>query len=369
MSLQEHKRALEQANDAVRALYSVSQDRAGPAATGDESGPTANERLAQKALDCSAALTDPTAALLEHDNPAVREVGVARLAALAARDFAIAHDMAALANEREHGLAVAEAPSALKAVNSDIEFVLTGDPIDGLPYSAGADGAELATADEDARATLRLAAPKAELSIGEGAIAIVKASLKGIGAAAIANAAAALLAGIVNQLPKQAQHWYRKARDFLLQGVSKLSAVFGNGFRIAITSVQEWLSDKASEKFANEIFGLDGLKKELEVVVGDAAHDRPFAKLGEDVDHIVRRFSTQKKVVLAIFTALGFGGKWLVNLVAPGYGTAVVDALYVLGAVYGVFVAGDYIDWRRTEDEGAFDFVVGVRRTLEGGLT
>lgn len=69
-----------------------------------------------------------------------------------------------------------------------------------------------------------------------------------------------------------------------------------------------------------------------------------------------------------MFKAISYVGKWLINLVAPGAGTAVVDALYVLGGAYGIFVAGDCMDWDRTAEEGAFDFVVGVRRTVRAGL-
>lgn len=45
-----------------------------------------------------------------------------------------------------------------------------------------------------------------------------------------------------------------------------------------------------------------------------------------------------------------------------------MDGAFVLGGLFGLFAGGDYIDWRRTKDEGAFDFVRGVRRTAEAEL-
>lgn len=368
MSVQDHDEALERANAAVRNLYQAPEQETGLAAATGQAGPAADDGLADDALQASEEVTEKTVPLLEDKNPAVREVAAARLAALAARDFAIAYDLARLDDEHELGLAAVGEPSALSVIHADVGFVLTGDPADGLPSSGDDAGYELAGTDEDPRAALRAAAPRAESSISDDAITIAFAALRGIATETIAAGADALLKGIVDQLPHQARHWYQKALRFAIEGIIKLSAVFGEGFVAAVGRLKQWLTTDIRDRFANAVFGLDDLRSELETAVDGAADDRPFARLGDDVQNIVGRFATQKKVLLAVFKAIGFAGKWLVNLVLPGYGTVVVDALYVLGAGYGIFVAGDYMDWHRTKDDGVFDFVVGVRRTLENGL-
>jgi hypothetical protein len=40
--------------------------------------------------------------------------------------------------------------------------------------------------------------------------------------------------------------------------------------------------------------------------------------------------------------------------------------VYALVLLYGVWVGGDFLDWRRTREDGALDMVAGVRSVVEG---
>jgi hypothetical protein len=52
----------------------------------------------------------------------------------------------------------------------------------------------------------------------------------------------------------------------------------------------------------------------------------------------------------------------------PAQGQVVIAAAFGLGIAFATYSAGDFIDWKRTEDGGFFDFVRGVRRTVEDAL-
>lgn len=116
------------------------------------------------------------------------------------------------------------------------------------------------------------------------------------------------------------------------------------------------------------MYGVEGLRDEVTTLVDCASADQDWEQIGKEIQAVVDKHATQKKIVLALFKALGFARRWILHMVAGPAGEAVVGGVLVLGAAYGLFSGGDYVDWHRTDDDGAFNFVRGVRETAEARL-
>lgn len=85
-----------------------------------------------------------------------------------------------------------------------------------------------------------------------------------------------------------------------------------------------------------------------------------------DLDDLVGRFGWHARILGWIAKALEkLQGKLMA--LAP-WAPVAVAAVWLLMLGYAVVVGGDHLDWHRLGDEGTFDVVLGVRRTVDIGL-
>jgi hypothetical protein len=135
-----------------------------------------------------------------------------------------------------------------------------------------------------------------------------------------------------------------------------------------LRKIADWLRDQGFNALLDFAYGTKALKEDLSALVQRAADGKDFAVVGTSVDQIVGRYETQKKVLLLLFKGLSFCRKWILRVISPPTGDAVVAGAFGLGVGYAVFSGGDYIDWTRTKDDGFLDFVKGIRGTAEEAL-
>jgi hypothetical protein len=372
MSIDKHLAALRSYNAAIDGLYE--SPVAGRLASDEESTPTpASDGQRIKALlEASRNLAAETTTMLADQDPNVRASGQARLASLAAKDIAIAFDIARLDDE-ERALASTETPdSALQSVEREVEFMLEGDPRDGvpeLPKQAG--GAQLAAVEQDPLEALRAALPRALDSVRDEATSIVVDGIRKLAGSQIHAVVGKLADGLLKQVPDKIKRWYKWAVELLKEGIKKLVSLLGEGFQDAVQAARTWLLEYAPKKLADGVYGVPAISKELASLLGRTATSEPtkdWAKVEREIEAVVGKFKSVAKVVRAIFKAIGFARDWALRAIAPPAGEILVDGTFVLGALFGLFAGGDYIDWHRTHDDGAFDFVRGVRRTAEAEL-
>ena len=299
------------------------------------------------------------------------ESGEARLAALAARDLAIAYDIAQLETDERATFSSADlAGPALPEIESEVAFVLDIDPALGVPpWPSQWDGrAQLSATGEHPRRELRAGAVKAVEQVRDDATEVVVAGLKGVVGGALGDALAALGTGLVAQLPSTAKRWYRWALRLVKEAIEKLRRIFGGLFDKAVGKITTWIEEHAEQTIADKVYEIPRLRTALEGLIDRAADDKDWSKVGEDIQRVVEKHATQKKVILAVFKALSFARKWILHVIAGPTGEAVVGGVFLLGAGYGLFSGGDYEDWYRTDDDGAFNFVRGIRTTAEDQL-
>jgi hypothetical protein len=372
VSADEHHSALHGYEEAVTKLYGERPLGVRLASVGEVTpGPMQDEELVQAVLKASEALTASTAKLLDAEDPLVCESGEARLAALAAKDIAVAFDVAQLDADEHQSIAHADLSGpVLPEIEREVASVLAGDPADGVPSSPSqwAGRAQLAGADVEPRKALRAALPGAVEQVRDDATEVVIAGIAGLVEVPVDKAIEKLAGGLLQQLPNSARKWYAWALSLLKEGIKKLKSLFGKAFDKAVQSVWEWLKQHAPKVLADRVYGVPRLRDELAALVDGATSDKDWAKVGKDVQAVVDKHATIKKIVLAVFKALEFARKWILRVLTGLAGEAVVGGVFVLGAAYGLFAGGDYVDWHRTDDEGAFDFVRGVRRTATAEL-
>lgn len=221
MSADQHSTALRAYDDAVARLYGAPLDARLASVDARTQGPAQDEERVTAVVETSRALTKSTTALLESDVPLVRESGEAQLAALAARDIAIAFDVAQLEGDEGPSIASADLTGpALPAIERELAFVLQADPADGVPPSPSEwEGrARLAGADGDPRQALRDGLPKAIEQVRDDATEVVVAGLSGLASGALDEALGKLAGGLLAQLPDEVRRWYKWALHLLEEG-------------------------------------------------------------------------------------------------------------------------------------------------------
>jgi hypothetical protein len=368
VSIQKHEAAVRAYDDALGALYRQPVE-AMVASEGDVDLPAADEQAVARALRASQDAADATETLLGDDNPLVREAGEARMAALAARDFALAYDVARL--DEEEGATIASdevTAAALPEISRETAFVFESDPRSGVPASAsGWEGMGTVAEEEDPRAALAKAAPAAIDAIRDAVGEIIVAGGKGLGSVGAGEALEKLLGGALGKLPDSVRRWWKWAVEAIKKGIDKLKKLFGDLFDKAVKKVKDWLKAHGIDIVLDLVYQTEDLKSELKTLVERAADDKDFAAVAKAIEEVVGKHNSQKKVVLVVFKGLGWV-HWALKKIVPAHAVAISGSIYGLGIAYGIVSGGDYVDWHRTEDEGFFDRVKGVRRTAEEGL-
>src|SRR3712207_1332786 len=94
MSVDQHRATMEAYEAAISAVYGGSPEAMVAAAADELFEPAEDEAGLRVLAEASAQAGTTAQSLLDDEDERVREVAAAQLAALAARDFAIAHDLA-----------------------------------------------------------------------------------------------------------------------------------------------------------------------------------------------------------------------------------------------------------------------------------
>lgn len=371
MSSDQHREAIRGYDDALASLYGLPVEAIVAATAEARQEPAADDARVEQVVRASEVAGDAASSLLESDDDLVREMGEAQLAALAARDFAVAYDIARLDPDEGATVASAEVEGpALPEIERELAFVLSADPGGGVPISGnGWEGmAASASADEDPHKLLESGLHGGIDKVRDATDDVVKDGLKRLGEIGVDAALGQAAGKLLEQLPDGVRRWWRWAVEMFRRGVEKLMKLFGPLFEKAVGKVGDWGKEHGIDNVLDFAYGSKGLKADLSELVQKAADDKDLAAVGKSVERVVGKYETQKKVLLVLFKGLAFCRRWILRLIAAPQGEAVVAGAFGLGIGYTVFSGGDYLDWRRTEDEGFFDFVKGIRRTAEEGL-
>ncbi len=331
--------------------------------------PAADEAAVEAALKASQEAADATGTLLTDDDPLVREAGEARMAALAARDFALAFDVARLDEEEDATIASEEGTTAaLPEITRETAFLFDADPKTGIPATESAwQGMGTVADEEDPKAALAKSAPAAIDAVRDAVEEIIAAGGKGLVGVGVDEALGKLLSGVLAELPDSVRRWWRWALEAIKKGIDKLKKLFGDLFDKAITKIKDWVKEHGIDQALDFIYQSSDLKEELKTRIAGASDDKDFAAAAKAIEEVVGKHDSQKKVVLVVFKGLGWAHKFLTK-VAPANAIAITAGLFGLGVAYGIASGGDYVDWRRTEDDGFFDRVKGIRQTAEDAL-
>jgi hypothetical protein len=315
-------------------------------------------------------LEDAAAVTLSSGDGDVRELAALQLAGGAALDLAAAVDLLA--------------PSALEAAGGG-EFERTYAELQDVLQLDPALGARATVPPAQERALEAGGTPLEEL---RGA---AHASIDGIAADAtkiagyavdgfIALPADALLGGLAAQADKllgpvfqELKGAARLAVRLVAKAVSKLLRLLGP----AAAPARKWLSerlgdlikDKATAFFVGRALQVDDVRREVTGMIDGASPAVPGGAVDgvrKEVASLASRFGRHEHVIAALAKVLGKVRGILIGLVA--WAAAAVAGVYALMLAYGIWVAGDFLDWQRTTDDGRLDLVAGVRSTVRLGV-
>lgn len=367
MSVDGHRAAMEAYDSAIHAVYGTAREAMVAAAPGERLEPVDDEARLQALVDASQEAGNTARSLLDHEDERLREVGEAQLAALAARDFAIAHDLASRDPDEGPSIAATEdASPVLPEIERSLAHVLGADPQDGLPAAGGGPDEVATLIAADDRAALTAALRKALDSVQHDTRDVIDTGvgkLAGVGAGDLVGQA---LSHAFEHLPGQVRFWFRWAIDMFNEGLEKLKKLFGGKFDDALKAIKKWIDEHGVDHVLEWAYDRKRIEARLDELVAGASDGKDLAAVGKSVDGVVRKYGTQKQVLEWIFKGLGFVQPFLSKVVPQA--AAVVGGALGLGIAYVIYSGGDYVDWYRTNDDGFFDFVTGVRRTAEAAL-
>ncbi|HEX8646753.1 MAG TPA: hypothetical protein VF715_07610 [Thermoleophilaceae bacterium] len=359
--MKEHEAALRSYDEALSRLYGSSVSTLVEPGGDVPALADVDAALVEDALLESERVGDTAAKLLRDDDPSVREMGEAQLAALAATDFAVAVDLAAQDEEVQ-----ASAKLALPQARGQVAFVLDADLREGTPV----DGASarrvraLAEGDDNTPAALIKTVDAAFDTVRDEVEEVIKAGAKGMAEAGLDAALGAAASGVFAKLPDNAKRALRWAMGWIRKGVEKLMKLLG---KEALEAIRKWLGEHGIDAVLDWAYETKDLKAECAERVQGASPDKDFAAAGEAIQKVVGKHGSQKKVILEAFKWVGRAHKVL-TVLWPPQAPLIAGAAYGVGVGYGIVSGGDYVDWRRFEDVKVLDRVAGIRKTLDTAL-
>jgi hypothetical protein len=193
----------------------------------------------------------------------------------------------------------------------------------------------------------------------------------------VPRAVATPLEDAFDQLAAHAPRLFRRAVQFVLRGVRKLSGVFGAAAQGMRDQVNDWVTDLAAapsepvaETWLRKLYDVDGIETRLAAKI-HAAPDSTLARMdgaASELDLLAGRFHRQMDVIDTVAGLLRKASSWLIHLAAP-WGHIALACGYVGGTGFVVLAGGDYLDWRDTRGKGLLDLVAGVQTIVERATT
>jgi hypothetical protein len=317
-------------------------------------------------------LEDAAAQGLASGDGDVREMAAMQLAGSAALDVAMALDL--LGGEPPRAAEAAVPGTSFDAVYAELRDVLEAPTALGARAAAPAPARpSAAEAGAEPLAALGLAAGKAIDDIGVSARTIAGHGIDGLVAlpgdvllGAFSQAADKLLGPLSQQVGGVVQLAVRH----LGKAVSKLLRLLGPLERPARKWLEETLGGLAKDALARwaveGALELDRVRADVTAMIesADAGADDHRVDAGrKELSSLSARFGRHERVIDVLARVLGKLRGVLLGL--AGWAGAAIAGVYVLMLAYGIWVAGDFVDWYRTQVDGALDFVAGVRETVK----
>jgi hypothetical protein len=320
-------------------------------------------------------LEDAAATGLDAGDADVRDAAAAQIAALAALDLAAAVDLLKRADAAEEA-AMEVAPSTFDDTYGELQTILETDPALGaraaVPSPPPLDSAALDVDVAGSLASLGSEATAAIDSIVEDAGDIAGHAvdgLKGLSGAALLGAFLEAADKLLGPVADRVRRLVKLAVKKILQAVSKLLRLLGP----AEEKARKWLKDKllgaGQDKVIDFAIGralqVARIRAEVAGMIATAPSDLDPARLEAargEVESLVKRFGRHELVIRVLSRLLGWVDDALIKL--AGWVAPALGGVYVLMLSYGVWVAGDFVDWYRTDDEGRLNLVAGVRSVV-----
>jgi hypothetical protein len=332
-------------------------------------------------LTRSQEIEDAAATSLAAGDGDVREVGAIQLAAGAALDLAAAVDLLAregLGAPATGALETARAPGReVDAVLAELQPVLAASGALGARAITPAPEEAALEAAMEPLPALGQAAAKAIDGIAGDAAKIAGHAVDGL----VALPAQALLGAFSDAADKLLGPVYHQVSGAVLwavrhigKAISKLLRVLGRFEEPA----RNWLLDSIGDKTKDALtawaigraLGIDDIRADVRALIDGAARPGDRARLeaaGEEVASLPPRFGRHELVIRVLAKVLRKLQAVLLGL--AGWVAAALAGVYVLMLAYGVWVAGDFLDWRRTNEQGRLDLVAGVRQAVRLAVT
>jgi hypothetical protein len=340
------------------------------------------EAQALQGLTRSQELENALAQELSSGDAGIQELASAQLAAAAALDLANA---AELLQAAENGGAVspleAGKTSLFQETYGELSSVLEAEPAlgaRGVPSGNGTLEAAQARrspleARSDPAAKLSAASTTAIDAIVDDAEKITGyavSGLTGIGLDTFVGALGDTADRLLSPLIDKAKRLVGIALKFVVKAVAKLLRLLGPFEKPA----REWLGkklegvtrDKIVEFAVGRALGVDDIKSAVQQAIdganGSLDDDRAETAEGE-LKSLADRFGRHELVIKVLAKLLGKVRSAVLALAA--WAPAALAGVYLLVLSYGIWVAGDFLDWHRTTTDGALDRVGGVRTVVQ----
>jgi hypothetical protein len=169
---------------------------------------------------------------------------------------------------------------------------------------------------------------------------------------------------------KRAKHVVKAAIKAIIKALAKLLRVLGP----LEEPVRKWLQKKLGE-FSKEkliafgvdaALGLDELRADVARRIAGGPEPADPDGAVASLESLAGRFAWHERIIGVLTKILRKVQGKLIQL--AGWVAPALAGVYALVLGYGVWVAGDHLDWSRTEDEGLFDRVDGVRGIVAAAL-
>ena len=193
---------------------------------------------------------------------------------------------------------------------------------------------------------------------------------------AVDGAADKLLGPVYSAAKGQVRRVVRIAIKFVTKAVSKLLRVMGpfeDGARAWLVEKLGGLTRGALTTFVvGHLLQVEAIRDNVNGSIAEAGQtpeqvipDRLETACGE-LGSLPARFAKHRRVIDVLTMLLGKVSGAIVALAS--WAAAALAGVFVLILCYGIWVAGDYLDWFRARVEGRLDLVDGVRAIVGQAL-